>query len=147
MGNLTGWGIYLGTWKNYPEREDSLTVEWILNLIKTFSYIHSCKVSVDDITLCNVLVMDEQLKLADLGQSILLPLDSDIASANANDLNVRIEILHLGWILYSIASWRKPDLCWPTSLPNADNVLFGKIIKKCCLGGYARMDHIFQGGN
>lgn len=137
--------------ENSPEREDTLKVEWILSLIKAFSYIHSCKVFVDDIALRNVLIIDEQLKVADFGQSILLPLDSDIASANANDLNVRIEILHLGWILYSIASWRvhkyyffdeNPDLCWPTSLPNVDDVFFGKIIKKCWLGEYASMDHV-----
>lgn len=83
-----------------------LKVEWMLSLISTFSYIHSCKVFVDDIALRNVLIIDDQLKLADFGQSVLLPLDSDIASVNENDLNVRIEILHLGWILYSIASWQ-----------------------------------------
>lgn len=60
----------------------------------------------DDIALRNILIIDKQLELADFGQCILLPLDSDITSANANDLNVRIEILHIGWILYSIAAWR-----------------------------------------
>lgn len=138
--------------ENCPEREDTLKVTWILSLIKTFSYIHSCKVFVDDIALRNILIIDEQLKLADFGQSVLLPLDSDITSATANDLNVQIEILHLGWVLYSIASWRvhkyyffgdeNPDLCWPASLPNVDDVLFGKIIKKCWLGEYASMDHV-----
>lgn len=137
--------------ETHPEREDMLKVQWILSLTSTFSYIHSCKVFVDDIALRNVLIIDDQLKLADFGQSVLLPLDSDIVSANENDLNVRIEILHLGWILYSIASWQvhkyyffdeNPDLCWPTSFPNIDDVLFGKIIKKCWLGEYASMDHV-----
>lgn len=140
--------IYL---ENYPEREDTLKIRWILSLIKTFSYIHSCKIFMDDIALRNILIIDEQLKLADFGQSILLPLDSDIASTTANDLNDRIEILHLGWILYSIASWRvhkyyffdeNPNLCWPASLPNIDDVLFGKVIEKCWLGEYTSMDHV-----
>lgn len=140
--------------KNYPEREDSLKNTWILSLIETFSYIHSRKVFVDDIALRNILIMDEQLKLADFGQSILLPLDIDITSATENDLNAKIEILHLGWILYSISSWHvykyyyfgpeNPDLHWPEadSLPNVDNVLWGGVIRKCWAGEYASMDQL-----
>lgn len=140
--------------ENYPEREDSFKITWILSLIETFSYIHSRKVFVDDIALRNILIMDEQLKLADFGQSILLPLDIDITSATENDLNAKIEILHLGWILYSISSWHvhkyyffgpeNPDLRWPEadSLPNVDNVLWGGIIRKCWGGGYASMDQL-----
>ncbi|KAE8356533.1 hypothetical protein BDV28DRAFT_126807 [Aspergillus coremiiformis] len=148
QGNLES---YLET---YPEREDSLKITWMSSLIETFSYVHSRKVFVDDIALRNILILDEQLKLADFGQSILLPLDIDITSANENDLNVQIEILHLGWILYSITSWQvhkyyffspeNPDLCWPEpdSFPNVDDVLYGKIIKKCWRGEYASMDHL-----
>ncbi|PLB53294.1 hypothetical protein P170DRAFT_404306 [Aspergillus steynii IBT 23096] len=138
--------------EKHPEREDTLKIEWIIRLIKTFAYIHSRRVFVDDIALRNILIIDEQLNVADFGQSILLPLDADPASANENDLNARIEILHLGWILYSIASWQvhkyyffgaeNPDLCWPTSWPNVEYVVFGQIIKKCWHGEYASMDHV-----
>ncbi|KAE8145815.1 kinase-like domain-containing protein [Aspergillus avenaceus] len=134
-----------------PERENALKIRWISSLIETLAYVHSHKVFVNDIALRNILVLDEQLKLADFGQSMLLPLDIDITSANENDLNVQIEILHLGWILYSVASWHvhkycffgpeNPDLCWPAldSFPNVDGVLCGKIIEKCWRGEYASM--------
>ncbi|KNG90120.1 hypothetical protein ANOM_002065 [Aspergillus nomiae NRRL 13137] len=137
-----------------PERENSLKVTWMSCLIDTFAHVHSRRVFVDDIALRNILVLDEQLKLADFGQSILLPLEADITIANENDLNVQIEILHLGWILYSIASWRvhkdyffspkNPDLIWPASdsFPDLDGVLFGQIIKKCWRGEYASMDDV-----
>ncbi|KAL6228867.1 hypothetical protein BDW75DRAFT_125176 [Aspergillus navahoensis] len=140
--------------ETYPEREDSLKISWISSLINTFAYVHTRKVFVDDIALRNILILDEQLKLADFGHSVLLPLDIDITSANENDLNVSIEILHLGWVLYSIASWHvhkyyffgpeNPDLCWPKpdSFPNVDDVLCGKIIKKCWHGEYASMDNV-----
>jgi serine/threonine protein kinase len=148
QGNLES---YLET---YPERENSLKISWMSSLIDTFAHVHSHKVFVDDIALRNILILDEQLKLADFGQSILLPPDIDITSANENDLNVQIEILHLGWVLYSIASWRvhkyyffspeNPDLCWPEpdSFPNVHDVLCGKIIKKCWRGEYASMDNV-----
>ncbi|KAI9045908.1 uncharacterized protein KD926_005851 [Aspergillus affinis] len=137
---------YLAT---HPERKDCMKIDWILSLIETFAYIHSHRVFVDDIALRNILVLDEQLKLADFGQSILLPMDTDMASANDNGLDVWIEILHLGWILYSIASWNihkyyffgpeNPDCCWPEpdSFPDVDGILFGKIIEKCWRGEYA----------
>lgn len=102
----------------------------------------------------NILVLDDQLILSDFGQSILLDLDIDITPANENDLNVQIEILHLGWILHSIASWRvykyyflspeSPYLRWPEpgSFPSVDDVLFGTIIKKCWQGEYTSMDNV-----
>ncbi|PTU25552.1 hypothetical protein P175DRAFT_0529110 [Aspergillus ochraceoroseus IBT 24754] len=46
-----------------PEREDSFKINWLLSLIETL-----CKVFVDDIALRNILILDEQLKLADFGQ-------------------------------------------------------------------------------
>ncbi|KAK2809220.1 hypothetical protein FQN50_004056 [Emmonsiellopsis sp. PD_5] len=137
-----------------PEPEDLLKVDWMLSLVETFSHVHSCRVFVDDIALRNILIRDGQLQLADFGQSILLPLDIDIASANNNDLNVQIEILHFGWILYSLASWKvhkyyffnpeNPDLCWPKpdSFPSVGDVLWGRIILKCWHGEYASMDHV-----
>ncbi|PYH28180.1 uncharacterized protein BO87DRAFT_402470 [Aspergillus neoniger CBS 115656] len=140
--------------ETYPEHDNSLKTSWIWSIINTFAHVHSCKVYVDDIALRNILVLDGQLKLSDFGQSILLPLDIDVTSANENDVNVLIEILHLGWVLYSIAYWRvhkyyffspeNPDLCWPEpdSFPNADHVLFGAIIKKCWRGEYTSMDDV-----
>ncbi|KAJ0423490.1 kinase-like domain-containing protein [Aspergillus carlsbadensis] len=120
---------------------------WALSLIEAFAHIHSCRVFVDDIALRNILVLDGQVKVTDFGQSILLPLDADITSVTENDLNIRIEILHLGWILYSIASWKvhnyyfstaeEPDLARPVSFPNVDDVLCGEIIEKCWRGEYA----------
>ncbi|PWY62709.1 hypothetical protein BO83DRAFT_403628 [Aspergillus eucalypticola CBS 122712] len=140
--------------QTYPEHDNSLKTSWIWCIINTFAHVHSCKVFVDDIALRNILVLDGQLKLSDFGQSILLPLDIDLNSENENDLTVQIEILHLGWVLYSIASWRvhkyyffnpeNADLCWPEpdSFPNADHVLFVAIIKKCWRGEYTSMDDV-----
>ncbi|RAO71509.1 uncharacterized protein BHQ10_007521 [Talaromyces amestolkiae] len=140
--------------ETYPEPEDCLKTSWMLSLINTFAHVHSHNVFVDEIALRNILILDEQPKLADFGQSILLPPDIDITSANENDLNVRIEILHVGWLLYSIASWHvynyyffspeNPDLCWPEagSFPDVDDFQWGKIIKKCWHGEYTSMDAV-----
>lgn len=59
----------------------------------------------DEIALRNVLVFEDQLKLVYFGQSILLPITADIDTICENDLTAKIEILHLGWIIYSVALW------------------------------------------
>ena len=83
--------------ETHQEREDSLKLSWTSRLTDTFIHIHTRTVFVDDNALQNILILgNEQLKLADFGQSILSPPDIDIASANENDLTVQIEILHLG---------------------------------------------------
>ena len=74
-----------------------------MSLIDTLSYVHSRKVFVDEIALRNILVTDEKLKLADFGQSVLLSMDTDMDTVCEEDLTAKIEILHLGWIIYSIA--------------------------------------------
>ncbi|KEF57084.1 uncharacterized protein A1O9_07274 [Exophiala aquamarina CBS 119918] len=86
-----------------PEPLQSLKTEWILSAIDTLSYIHSQRVLVDEIALRNFLMADGQLKLADFGQSVLLPLSTDMDTVCDNDVTTRIEILHLGWVIYSIA--------------------------------------------
>ncbi|KAL4875077.1 hypothetical protein BJY04DRAFT_211563 [Aspergillus karnatakaensis] len=109
-------------------------------------------VFIDDIALRNILVLDEKVYLADFGQSVIWPLDIDITSANDKDLTARIRILHLGWLLYSIATWDVPkyyffdaeDPSWPApdSFPNVNGVLGGEVIRKCWLGEYASMEDV-----
>lgn len=137
--------------ETHPKPENSLKMSWMLGLIDAFSYTHSRKVFVDDIALRNILVLGGELKLADFGQSILLPLDIDINSASEN-LTAKIEVPHLGWIIYSIASWRvhryyfsdSSDLSWPgpDSFPDVDGVLCGNVIRKCWCGEYTSMEDV-----
>jgi serine/threonine protein kinase len=88
------------------EPQEPFKTEWILSLTDTLSYVHSRKVFVDEIALRNILIADDQLKLADFGQSVLLPIDADVDTICEEDLTAKIEILHLGWIIYLITVWR-----------------------------------------
>lgn len=134
-----------------PEPPESLKIDWILSVINTLSYIHSQRVLVDDIALRNLLVADGHLKLADFGQSSLLPLSTDMDTVCDNDLTPRIEILHLGWIIYSIAVWQvhkfylfdaEHDMRWPTAqeLPPLENVFCRTIVEQCWRGEYGNME-------
>jgi serine/threonine protein kinase len=128
-----------------------MKTNWIMSLIDTISYVHSKRVFVDEIALRNILILDNDPKLADFGQSILLPTTADMKIIHDGaGLNLKIEILHLGWILYAIASWQNRRYyyfeseipSWPTpeELPATDNLFCGSIIKKCWTGQYETVE-------
>jgi serine/threonine protein kinase len=129
-----------------PDPPDSFKIEWILSLTDTLSYIHSRRVFVDEIALRNILVRDGQLKLADFGQSVLLPLTADIDTICENHLTAKTEILHIGWIIYSITVWRIHKYYFfdpknsSQDLPSTDHLFCGSIIEKCWNGEYVSMN-------
>ena len=136
--------------KAKPEPPECLKIEWILSIIDTLSYVHSQRVLVDDIALRNVLVADGQLKLADFGQSILLPISTDMDTVCDNDLTTRIEILNLGWVIYSIAVWhvhryylfdKEHDMQWPKpqELPPTEGLFCRTLLERCWNGQYINM--------
>ncbi|KAF2857115.1 hypothetical protein K470DRAFT_261120 [Piedraia hortae CBS 480.64] len=60
--------------KNNQRPNDKQMHAWYLELAKTYSYIHKCKVFVADIAARNVLVAnDDSLKVVDFGTSDLFP--------------------------------------------------------------------------
>lgn len=146
-----------GDLKRYIEKNtephQSLKTEWILSLIDTLSYVHSRKVFVDEIALRNTLVSDEELKLADFGQSVLLSMDADVDTVCEEDLTAKIEILHFGWIIYSVAVWRVHEYYfftldppqWPSQgLPPLEGLFCGSIIRKCWSGQYVNIGALYK---
>ncbi|ESZ90474.1 hypothetical protein SBOR_9146 [Sclerotinia borealis F-4128] len=132
--------------KKNIEPHQSLKTEWILSLIDTLSYIHSRRVFVDEIALRNILVSDEKLTVADFGQSMLLSMGADVDTICEQDLTAKIEILHLGWVIYSIAVWRVHDYYFfnPSKQPSQDlssleGLFCGTIIQKCWSEQYVSM--------
>ncbi|KAF2253636.1 hypothetical protein BU26DRAFT_528739 [Trematosphaeria pertusa] len=132
------------------EPQISTKVDWILSLIDTLSYIHSRGVLVDEIALRNILVLNKDLKLADFGQSVLLPMMADMTTDDGAGLTVKVEILHLGWVFYAITAWQNsryyyfesetPSWPMPKELPTADDLFCGIIIKKCWAGEYESVE-------
>lgn len=124
-----------------------IKIEWILSIIDTLSYVRSRRVLVDEIALRNFLVVDGQLKLADFGQSAMLPILTDMETVCDNDLTTSIEIFHLGWVIYSIAVWHvhehyffseEHEMQWPTSqdLPPSEGLFCRYLVERCWHGEY-----------
>jgi serine/threonine protein kinase len=146
-----------GDLKTYIETQTepqlSTKIDWILSLIDTLSYIHSRRVLVDEIALRNIVILDKKLKVTDFGQSILLPMTADMATVDDGaGLNAKIEMLHLGWIFYAIATWQNKryyyfgcdDPAWPKpeELPAIDSLFCEPIIKKCWTAQYEMVEQL-----
>ncbi|KAF9887413.1 hypothetical protein FE257_010268 [Aspergillus nanangensis] len=141
-------GSLLHYMRETPIPGSQIRLDWILSLSDTFSYAHSQRVVVQDIDLQNIVVHDGTLKLIDFGQSFLLPLDTDMDSFCVNETTLKMEILHLGCIFYSIATWTRFKYYYfdygrfplDGELPSTKGVLGNEIIDKCWNGEYASMD-------
>ncbi|EGD85263.2 serine/threonine protein kinase [Trichophyton rubrum D6] len=136
--------------QNNPRPTEAVIVDWIRSLAETFAYIHSRRVVVEDIGLKNILVHNNCLKLVDFGNSLLLPMDTDMECFCIQDITPRLEVLHLGCVFYSLATWiefkydyidpnhmLKPDQC-----PKTAGIIGESIILKCWTGGYASMESL-----
>ncbi|KAF2176765.1 kinase-like protein [Zopfia rhizophila CBS 207.26] len=135
-----------------PLPSQKFRVKWIQVVVNAFSHAHARRVVIQDISLRNILVHENSLKLSDFGESSLLPLDTDMTRFCVNDTTPQIEILHLGCILYSIAAWKEFKYNyfeaerWPEvgELPVTDDILYASIIKKCWNGEYVSMEALLK---
>ncbi|KKZ63261.1 hypothetical protein EMCG_02381 [[Emmonsia] crescens] len=146
---LANQGDLMKYMKINAQPTEKVRAGWIRRLADTSTYVHSRRVIVDDIHTGNILIHNNCPKLSDFNQSILLPLDTDMEHHFSDyDTNAKIEILHLGCVLYSIAVWSNfrynyfDQNRWPSAdeLPKTDGILGGMIIRKCWTRGYASME-------
>ncbi|KAI9049265.1 hypothetical protein LZ554_007112 [Drepanopeziza brunnea f. sp. 'monogermtubi'] len=131
----------------HPEPSQTIKAKWIKSLADALAHVHSRRVLIDDMACRNVVVTgDQELKLMDFGQSYVLPLDTDMDTVCHDRLTVKIEMTHLGWMLYSISVWKvhkyyywshePPQWPSPEDLPPTDGLFSGTIVRKCWRGEY-----------
>lgn len=132
-----------GDLKTYIQDQDPPTEElrsrWIRLLVETFHYIYLCKVLHQDIKLNNILVDEGCLKVIDFANAGVFALDADMEAICADDPLSRVDLLCLGCVMYSIATWQiffydyflEDKWPTPTDLPSSSGILYGEIIQKC----------------
>lgn len=65
-----------------PLPSQKFRVKWIQVVVDAFSHAHARRVVIQDISLWNILVHENSLKLSDFGESSLPPLDTDMLYMN-----------------------------------------------------------------
>jgi serine/threonine protein kinase len=138
--------------RNYDMPSQSFRDGWIQLLMETFYYIYCCKVLHQDIKLNNILVDSDCLKVIDFANGALFPLDADMEATCADDPLSRVDLLCLGCVIYSIATWQvfaydyfEKDR-WPMleELPPTSDIPCGDIIKKCWDDKYSTIASLYE---
>ncbi|KAL8708382.1 MAG: hypothetical protein Q9220_006763 [cf. Caloplaca sp. 1 TL-2023] len=134
---------------------DPILKAWILSTIETVSHLHRCKILYDDYALRNMLLAgDGSLKMIDFSNCSLHSLDTDLSTVNDEGFTLQQEFFYLGCLIYSIATWKKFEVCLITTtghhllplsdLPDLDGVLFGNIIRSCWTGAYRDVSQLHR---
>lgn len=125
---------------------------WIQQLVETFYHIYCRKVLHQDIKPNNILVDDDCLKAIDFANGALFPLHANMEATCADDPLSRVDLLCLGCIIYSIATWQVfiydyfEKNRWPMleELPPTSGILCGDIIKKCWDDKYNTIASLYE---
>jgi serine/threonine protein kinase len=123
-----------------PEPDLAQKVKWISEIVNAIAGCHERHVFVFDIALRNILLTEKwSIRIIDFANSVLLGLDVEVSEAEKDGCTVRLDLLHLGNVIYSVLTWQKFSVdCameteWPlrSELPGLEEVPYGHIIEKC----------------
>lgn len=141
--------------KSRPSAE--LQLQWCLEMAQALDYVHDRRVLVADIASRNLL-LDARLsiKICDFSEATLLPLNTDMLSADDKGYTTQIDIGLLGAVMYEIATGVrcKVDLymdsethaSWPARdvLPDTGGLALGGIIEGCWSRRFPSAGHLSQ---
>jgi serine/threonine protein kinase len=124
---------------------------WALQAVECVARCHERRVLVFDIALRNFLLTDEfDLRMIDFANSSLLPVDEDVSKADVDGLTVKVDILHLANVVYSILAWREfscrceEEAEWPSldRMPDVSGMDCGEVIRDCWLMRYVSVQEL-----
>lgn len=114
--------------------------KWILQATESIASCHERGVLVFDIALRNFLLADDfSLRLIDFSNSPLIPTTEDTTLAEVDGSTVKLDLLHLANVIYSIWTWREFTVdCameseWPGTelLPGLEDLEVAQVVRKC----------------
>ena len=114
--------------------------KWALQATECVARCHENRVLVFDIALRNFLLTEElELRMIDFANSSLLPLDADVFDADVDGETVRVDIFHLGDVVYSVLSWKdfacrcEEEWEWVSldRMPDVSGMDCGQVISDC----------------
>ncbi|PYH42264.1 serine/threonine-protein kinase HT1 [Aspergillus saccharolyticus JOP 1030-1] len=145
--------------KNKPSQ--ALQMSWFRQMARTLEQVHDKRVLVADIATRNYLLdSDLSVKLCDLTEASVLPLDTLMEAADDNGFSIQTDIGQLGAVMYEVVTGSKCEFdlfkdnapedgraTWPqrTSLPSTNGLWIGQIIEKCWTqGGFQNAHPLHQ---
>lgn len=135
--------------QNKPSK--SLQLSWFRSMAYSLSQIHDRRIIVADIATRNFLLdADFKIKICDFTESVQMPLDTCMETADWAGYSIHTDIGQLGAVMYEVLAGEKcefdifkdlPLECsngtWPRreDLPSTDGLWLGPIIERCWTKG------------
>jgi len=129
-----------------------LRCKWIMQVVLAIAECHNVRVLVYDIALRNLMLDDNQdIKMIDFANSTYFAADRELGYPPCeNGVTVKLDLLNLGAVLYSIAIWRPftfdctGDADWPAlqDLPSTKGLPFGNIVRRCWTRQYDNIQQL-----
>lgn len=113
-------------------------IRWMTEAARIVKACHDARVLLFDIALRNfVIAEDGTLAAIDFAQAVVLPTNTDMSQANDDGLTTRIDIFHLGGVLYSLSIWSRMEMdCddeehWPSlqGFPDTTGIPWASLIE------------------
>ena len=129
-----------------------MILSWFTQITQGMAYIHHHRVIIADVRLENFLLDDQlAIKVADFGESSLMPVDWDLNGSNEIGFSRMTDIGQLGAVMYSVVTgeeckfdiWDEGNKStWPQcdKLPPTGDMWLGQIIEKCWTHGFNSVD-------
>nr|POF12852.1 putative camp-dependent protein kinase catalytic subunit [Quercus suber] len=135
------------------EAEPAQKQRWMSEIVDVVASCHAKRVLIFDIALRNfLLAKDWSIKIIDFANSVLFSEDIDMSTADDGGCTANLDMLHLGNVIYSIATWHKFSVdCameseWPdlSQMPPTEDIAFGYIIANCWQKRYTGIHELQQ---
>ncbi|KNG83356.1 hypothetical protein ANOM_009040 [Aspergillus nomiae NRRL 13137] len=135
--------------QNKPSKD--LQLSWFRAMARALAHVHERRIIVTDIVSRNFLLdSDLSIKLCDFTESIKMPLDTCMETADSGGYSLQTDIGQLGVVMFEVVVGEKcefdifqdipPELSegrWPRreGLPSTQGVWFGLIVERCWTKG------------
>ncbi|KAL4993875.1 serine/threonine-protein kinase HT1 [Aspergillus recurvatus] len=146
---------YLET--NKPTRGAQLA--WFRQMARALEQIHGKSVLVADIAARNFLLDSNlNIRICDFSEASILPIETEMESADDNGFSVQTDIGLLGAVMYEVITGRKCEYdlyqadtgdgraaCPPrSSLPDTRGLWLGPILESCWTGGFRNAQRLAE---
>jgi len=134
-----------------PRADESTRHKWMIEATEIIHNCHEARVLLFDIAMRNFVVSDDMtLRAIDFEQADVLAYGTNMAEAQSDGLTVKIDLLHLGCVLYSLASATKfqadcaSEEEWPSVFPSTENIAAGQVIRGCWDRRYSSAKEVLE---
>jgi len=131
--------------------DEKTRYKWMIEATEIVRKCHEARILLFDIHMQNFVVDDDlTLRGIDSAQVEFFALDTDMVNADCDGLTVKVDLVSLGCVLYSLATgtrfrvdcWSEEE--WPTEFRSTEHLIVGQVIQRCWDRQYSSAEELLE---